>query len=160
VADGPERDEIPLLERRSSSGRIGQIEGWFAAAAVAAIFWGSGFYEWFVGYQLASWAFLVGLPFLAWVAFTKWERDRFLAIWAAAGAALLFLVAVRAFNDAGDYHHHNCWTIEERAGGVSIWECVPGHGQPIEYSSEEEYRFCDLVDESSSRGTIWRCEEG
>lgn len=155
-----DRGEPTWYDRNETALHIGA-----AVVIGAALLW-AGFYEWFLGRGFLSLlAFVVGLPVLVFLAHVRAESDEpIAAVWATAGAVLLFSVAIQAFADARAHLFSNCWAIQEPGSrGVSIWECAPGRSKPVEWGPGSEgdgsARLCRHIDTSSSGGTIWRCED-
>lgn len=112
---------------------------------------------------------VAGLPVAIVYVMRFWGREakqlNAQGVWATFAIVMLLGVAGTALGDAGDFRQHNCWLIQgaDDEDGVSVWECVPGHGSPREWSGsnpdgEGSSRFCDQINTSSSRGTVWRCE--
>jgi MFS family permease len=141
---------------------------WLRANVVAAVALGIAAFFVFNVYPrlvsngfLAAVLFFIGLPAAAYFTLQFSNQRPVLATWTAFTAAALLIVGARAIGDANELRYDNCWQIRE-SGDTSIWECTPRGGNPRQWLNIGEEggssRSCDQIDESSSGGTIWRCE--
>lgn len=112
--------------------------------------------------------FAVGLPLLGWWIFKNRDEESARVVWATFAALVLLGIGVAALFDARELQYHNCWVLNRQEDGSSrfmTWECVPGSApEQGEWYSEATgsggYSSCEFLNETSSGGTIWRCEYG
>jgi hypothetical protein len=141
-----------------------------AGAIVAAlVLFDFGIYLRFLRFgSLAAIVLLIAVPTLVWWVAQSATPESAKVIWASFAALLLLNLAAAAVMDAQQFQFHNCWVLNEQTEGSTrqaTLECVPGsEPEQGEWFDDERgdgsYARCDFVDQTSSRGTIWRCEYG
>jgi hypothetical protein len=150
------------------STRRATVNGWLAvAAALAAIWFLDSIYTKAVHADLFVLAIgvFVGIPVLIYVAHRKWTERSYVGAWLVALCVVVLVMTGRAYADASDRRHFNCWEV---LGREDTWACAPGSeprqdpGSYDRFTDTESPSFlCDPLSDSSSTGaTLWRCEEG
>ena len=145
---------------------IGAVIGVAVGVAVSSIPLGHPSpYARFVGHHfIAPLSMLVGIPTLAFVAYTRAHIQRWIAAVAVVGIVLLLFVARTAVIDANQLHNSNCWKFSGN-DSPSTWECAPGRSTPEQWphtyndnsGQESSGQGCNYLNTSSSGGTIWHC---